>query len=267
MNNEFCQTSNIYRTCSMPNRCCNLGCTNNYHPNGCCCPTPRPQPTCCPTTITVGTTTTGEPGTQASVTNSGTTTNAILNFVIPRGETGPQGPTGATGATGATGPQGPAGTNGIDGAAATITVGATTTGDPGTQASVTNVGTPTDAILNFIIPRGETGETGPQGPTGATGATGATGPQGPAGTNGIDGTAATITVGTTTTGDPGTQASVTNVGTENAAILNFVIPAGEPGTITPGVAVTPLEATATLDDVITTVNALITSLTNAGFLA
>ena len=90
------------------------------------------------------------------------------------------------------------------------------------------------------------------------------GPQGPAGT---DGTAATITVGTTTTGAPGTQASVTNVGTPNAAVLNFVIPEGQPGTITPGVAVPLLDATATLPDVITTVNALITSLTNAGFLA
>lgn len=301
MNNEFCQTSNVYRTCSMSNRCCNLGCMNTYQQNN-CCPTPRPQPPCCPTTITVGTTTTGAPGTQASVTNSGTATNAILNFVIPegdpgaatinvgttttlpagsqafvtnsgtsenvilnfgipRGETGPQGPIGPTGATG---PQGPAG---VDGTAATITIGTTTTGLPGTNASVTNIGTPTDAILNFVIPAGApgaTGATGPQGPVGATGATGATGPQGPAG---IDGTAATVTVGTTTTGEPGTAASVTNVGTENAAILNFVIPAGEPGTITPGVAVTPLAATATLDDVITTVNALITSLTNAGFLA
>ena len=196
-------------------------------------------------TITVGTTTTSDPGTDAVVTNSGTATNAILNFVIPRGETGATGPTGATGATG------PAGEDGEDGLAATITVGTTTTGAPGTDAVVTNSGTENAAILNFVIPRGETGATGP------TGATGATGEQGPAGT------AATITVGTTTTGAPGTEASVTNVGTENDAVLNFVIPAGEAGTVTPGVAVTP----ATLDDVITTVNALITSLTNAGFLA
>lgn len=53
-------------------------------------------------TITVGTTTTGEAGTSASVTNSGTTQNAILNFTIPRGETG---------ATGAQGPAGVAVTN------------------------------------------------------------------------------------------------------------------------------------------------------------
>lgn len=141
------------------------------------------------------------------------------------------------------GPQGPAGQ------AATVTVGSTITGLPGTSAVVTNSGTTSNAVLNFIIPEGQPGATGPQGPAGTSG------------------TAATITVGTTTTGAPGTQASVTNVGTPNAAVLNFVIPEGQPGTITPGVAVPLLDATATLPDVITTVNALITSLTNAGFLA
>ena len=45
-------------------------------------------------TITIGSTTTGEPGTQAAVTNSGTDNAAVLDFVIPRGETGPQGPAG-----------------------------------------------------------------------------------------------------------------------------------------------------------------------------
>lgn len=48
-------------------------------------------------TVDAGTTTTGAPGTNASVVNSGTTTNAVFDFTIPRG---------ATGATGATGPAG-----------------------------------------------------------------------------------------------------------------------------------------------------------------
>lgn len=56
-------------------------------------------------TITIGSTTTGAAGTNASVTNSGTVENAILNFTIPRGETGLQGPIGPTG------PAGPAGTS------------------------------------------------------------------------------------------------------------------------------------------------------------
>ena len=36
----------------------------------------------------VGTVTTGEPGSAAQVTNSGTNRDAVLNFVIPKGDTG-----------------------------------------------------------------------------------------------------------------------------------------------------------------------------------
>lgn len=81
-------------------------------------------------------------------------------------------------------------------------------------------------------PMGPTGPTGPQGPIGLTGATGATGPMGPTGpqgNTGANGTAATIQVGNVTTLEPGENATVTNVGTENNAIFNFGIPKGEPG--------------------------------------
>lgn len=47
------------------------------------------------------------------------------------------------------GPTGPAGMG-------SITIGNTTTGNPGTNAVVTNTGTSQDAILNFTIPRGAT---------------------------------------------------------------------------------------------------------------
>jgi len=57
--------------------------------------------------VNVGKTTTGEPGTNASVTNSGDETNVVLNFTIPRGDTGPQGPAGKQGPAGAPGPAGP----------------------------------------------------------------------------------------------------------------------------------------------------------------
>ena len=67
-----------------------------------------------PATITVGTTTTGAPGTNASVTNSGTNQNTILNFRIPAGPTGPQGPQGPTGPAG---PQGQQGVQGLAGPA------------------------------------------------------------------------------------------------------------------------------------------------------
>lgn len=40
--------------------------------------------------------------------------------------------------------------------------------------------------------------------------------------------AATVEVGTVTTGAPGTEASVTNSGTANAAVLDFTIPRGDP---------------------------------------
>lgn len=42
-------------------------------------------------TITIGSVTTGEPGTNVVVSNSGTSTNAILNFTIPRGQPGADG--------------------------------------------------------------------------------------------------------------------------------------------------------------------------------
>lgn len=46
---------------------------------------------------------------------------------------------------------------------------------------------------------------------------------------GPPGSAATVTVGTVTTGEPGTDAIVTNSGTESAAVLDFTIPKGENG--------------------------------------
>lgn len=106
------------------------------------------------------------------------------------------------------GPTGPQGEPGPDGKSASIIVGSTTTGDVGSSASVTNSGTSSAAILNFTIPQGK---------------------QGPQGNPGSDGKAATVTVGTTKTTDPGQSASVTNSGTDSAAILDFVLPAGPQG--------------------------------------
>lgn len=68
-----------------------------------------------PATVSVGTTTTSDGGTSATVTNSGSNQNVILDFVIPRGPTGPQGLQGTQGATGPTGPQGLQGTQGATG--------------------------------------------------------------------------------------------------------------------------------------------------------
>lgn len=125
--------------------------------------------------IEIGKTTTGEPGTPASVTNSGTNTAPVLNFTIPEGEKGD---------------------------AATIQVGTVTASDPGSEPQVKNSGTENAAVFDFVLPRGQTG------PTGA---------------------AATIEVESTVTGEPGTQASVENVGTTGAAKLKFTIPRGNTG--------------------------------------
>lgn len=73
---------------------------------------------------------------------------------------------------------------------AQISVDSTTTGAPGTDASVVNVGTPGNARLQFTIPRGDTGlqgDTGPQGDQGPQGIPGADGSNGADGSDGADG--------------------------------------------------------------------------------
>lgn len=49
------------------------------------------------------------------------------------------------------------------------------------------------------------------------------------GGSGTPGEAATIEVGSTSTGEPGTDAQVTNSGNSSHAVLDFVIPRGDPG--------------------------------------
>lgn len=53
-------------------------------------------------TVAVGTVTTGAAGSQASVTNVGTSSAAVFDFTIPAGATGATGPQGATGPAGTT---------------------------------------------------------------------------------------------------------------------------------------------------------------------
>jgi hypothetical protein len=93
-------------------------------------------------TITVGDVSSGTP---ASVTNVGTTNDAIFDFVFQKGDTG------AAGSNGAKGDKGDAGT---------IAINSTVTGSP---ASVTNIGTTTSALFDFVIPAGEKGDKGDTG--------------------------------------------------------------------------------------------------------
>jgi hypothetical protein len=61
------------------------------------------------------------------------------------------------------------------------------------------------AVWTLLAPAGSNGPSGPSGP------------------------AATLTIGPVTTGAPGTPATVTNTGTNSAAVLNFTIPQGAAG--------------------------------------
>lgn len=123
----------------------------------------------------------------------------------PRGEQGERGLPGEPGQPGQPGPQGEPGVPGRDGQSATIEVASTSTLPAGSSATVTNVGTTSQARLAFGIPKGDTGAAG------------------------ADGDAATIQVGQVETLQPNQQAYVTNVGTSAAAIFNIGIPKGEKG--------------------------------------
>lgn len=163
----------------------------------------------------------------------------------PPGPVGPVGPSGSQGLPGERGPAGPQGPQGLpgqdgaDGQNAAITIGQTSTLAPGSQATVSNVGTATNAVLDFGIPEGPQGIQGPQGDPGINarayvtqntgsatitiedsegtttatvydGADGATGPQGPAGADGTDGVTPVITATASvdsTTGTPSVAVS------------------------------------------------------------
>lgn len=143
-------------------------------------------------TVRVGTVTIGADENSASVSNSGSPTEAVFDFTIPRGPAG---------------------------AAATISVGTVTVGEPGSPAKVGNSGNGSAAIFDFTIPQGQPGQPGQ---------------------------AATIAVGTVSTGAAGSSAKVTNAGTGSAAIFDFSIPRGEPGP--PGEAGTGVDILGELSD-------------------
>ena len=126
----------------------------------------------------------------------------------PQGERGEQGLPGERGPEGLPGRDGRDGVDGQDGQAATISVASTSTLPAGSSATVSNVGTTSQARLAFGIPKGDKGDTGAAG---------------------ADGDAATIQVGQVETLQPNQQAYVQNVGTTSAAIFNIGIPKGEKG--------------------------------------
>ncbi len=139
------------------------------------------------------------------------------------GEVGPQGMKGDTGQAGAAGAKGDKGDTGIAGAIGPI-------GPQGVPGAKGDTG-----AQGAIGLSGPAGATGPAGAVGAAGAAGPQGPVGPAGAvgaqgqKGVAGDDATVAIGTTATGAPGSNAAVVNSGTATAAVFNFMIPAGEKG--------------------------------------
>ncbi len=108
------------------------------------------------------------------------------------------------------GEQGPPGPSGE------VAIGTTTTGAPGSNALVTNTGTPTAGIFNFTIPGSFPAN---------------------------NGSSPTIRVGPTSALPYGSPPQVNNTGTTTDAIFEFGIPAGRPATIAVGT-VTNLPSTA-----------------------
>jgi hypothetical protein len=166
---------------------------------------------------------------------------AVLAAQGPAGATGSQGVAGTPGATGAQGPQGQQGDPGppITFAGSWLTGVAYPLGTVVSYlgssyvALVANTSRPPDVSptsWSLLAQAGTAGAPGPQGLQGFNGPQGATGPAGPAGPAGPTGAGATLAIGTVTTTAPGTQASVTNSGTATAAVFNFSLPQGAPGT-------------------------------------
>jgi hypothetical protein len=149
--------------------------------------------------------------------------------------------------------KGDVGATGSQGDSATVAVGTVTTLAAGSPATVTNVGTGNDAVLDFGIPEGDKGDKGdtgdaatiavgtvtsvPNGDPATVTNVGTSGaaifdfeiPTGAQGIQGVAGTAATVAVGNVTTLAAGTPATVSNTGTSSAAVFDFGIPQGVKG--------------------------------------
>lgn len=154
--------------------------------------------------------------------------NAVSTYVTAhkaelkgdKGDKGDAGEKGDTGAKGDKGDKGDTGATGANGITPTLKVGSTSTGNAGTNASVTMTDNNNVYTLNFVIPKGDKGDTGAKGDTGVKGQDGA---------KGADGITPTLRVGTVTTLAAGSNATVTMSENNNVYTLNFGIPKGNKG--------------------------------------
>lgn len=141
-------------------------------------------PTGAAATVDAGTTTTGVAGTDASVVNAGTTSAAVFNFTIPRGNTG------ATGAAGSDGADGDSAYVYIAYASDASGTGFTTTFNAAldyiaVKATTTEITTPQASDFTGLW-KNYKGATGAQGIQGEIGLTGAAGADGTDGTDGVN---------------------------------------------------------------------------------
>ena len=108
-------------------------------------------------TVSIGTVSTVPYDQGCGVSDSGMPTAAILDFSLASGQQGAPGEVGPVGPTGETGPKGDPGD------AATIAGGTATSTAYGNPPQVTNSGTSSAAVFDFVIPAGQQGEQGPPG--------------------------------------------------------------------------------------------------------
>ncbi|MEC4616178.1 hypothetical protein [Tsukamurella tyrosinosolvens] len=162
-------------------------------------------------TLSVGTVTTGAPGSSASLSITGTAPNQTLSATIPRGDVGQPN---------------------------SLAIGTVTTGPAGSSASASITGTAPSQSLSLVIPRGDASTVpGPANVltigtvTTGTAAASITGTSPSQTLNLTLPTAApnSLAIGTVTTGAPGSSASATITGSAPSQTLNLTIPEGDKG--------------------------------------
>ncbi len=149
--------------------------------------------------VAIGTVNTVPAGTAARITSTSTASATLLNFWLPQGATGAAGPAGGTGSTGAS---------------PTLSIGTVATSAPGSAAAVTDNVNGLVNTLSFTLPQGATGAAGAAGPAGSAGPAGAS---------------PTVSIGTVTTGAPGSAAAVSDSVNGLVNTLVFSLPQGAAG--------------------------------------